>query len=88
MRSKSSCRRSLIRAMVVAAMLTAPTQFVSAQLNGLVQVVDCLVEIGIGINLNLRIASFKIIFPNRANMFFLAKTYLFICLQFFCMIFL
>ena len=33
MRSKSSCRRSLIRAMVVAAMLTAPTQFVSAQLN-------------------------------------------------------
>ena len=33
MRSKSSCRRSLIRAMVVTAMLTAPTQFVSAQLN-------------------------------------------------------
>lgn len=33
MRSKNSCNRSLIRAMVVAAMLTVPTQFVSAQLN-------------------------------------------------------
>ena len=33
MRSKNSCRRSLIRAMVVAAMLTASTQFASAQLN-------------------------------------------------------